>query len=446
MKIYFKTLGCEKNTVDSQKAAGLLFEHGHTIVHHQAAADVIIVNTCGFINDAKQESIDAIFDAAAEKTAGQHIIVSGCLSQRYGHKLEKSIPEADVFLGVNDYAALPEILASIDQPPSRVYLSSVSADFQELGSRLRQESIYSASIKIAEGCDNVCTYCSIPFIRGPYRSRNPQAIIAEAQTLAAEGCKELIVIAQDVTAYGSDFQGTGHLPLLLRDLCKIDGIRWIRLMYCYEDKITDELIETIKTEEKICKYLDIPIQHASNAVLKAMNRHSTAESIKATVNKLRKQIPGIAIRTTLISGFPGETRADFLQTVEFVKEMKFQRLGVFAYSKEEGTAAYKMPDQIRKSVKEHRRDHLMAIQREISLRNNQAFIGLKMEVLVEEINEDGSYSGRTFMDAPEIDNSVLFTCGQKLLPGDFAEVTITDAFDYDLVGIVEYGGRDEFAQ
>lgn len=435
MKIYFKTLGCEKNTVDSQKAAGLLFEHGHTIVGHPSAADVIIVNTCGFIDDAKQESIDAIFQAAAEKTEGQHLIVSGCLSQRYGNKLEKSIPEADVFLGVNDYASLPDILASINQPPSRVYLSNVGADFQELESRLRQESIYSAPIKIAEGCDNVCTYCSIPFIRGPYRSRNPQAILNEAKNLAAEGCRELIVIAQDVTAYGSDFKGEGHLPLLLRNLCKIKGIRWIRLMYCYEDKITDELIETIKSEEKICNYLDIPIQHASDEVLKAMNRRSTSESIKVTINKLRKQIPDIAIRTTLISGFPGETREDFQQMADFVKEMKFQRLGVFAYSKEEGTAAYKMSKQIRKSVKEQRRDYLMAIQREISLKNNQALIGSKMEVLVDEINEDGSYTGRTFMDAPEIDNSVLFTCCQKLLPGDFAEVTITDAFDYDLTGI-----------
>ena len=435
MKVYFKTLGCEKNTVDSENAAGLLAQNGHTIVYHAADADIIIVNTCGFINDAKQESIDTIFAVAAEKKDNQHLIVSGCLSQRYGNELEKSIPEADVFLGVNDYASLPNILTSIDHPDSRIFLSSDNANFEEIGYRLRQENIFSASIKIAEGCDNICSYCSIPFIRGGYRSRKPEDILAEAKTLAEEGCREIIVIAQDVTAYGSDFPGEGHLPLLLHDLCKIDGIHWIRLMYCYEDEITDELIRTIKTEPKICKYLDIPIQHARDPILKAMNRRSTAESIKSTINKLRKQIPEIAIRTTLITGFPGETSEDFRQLVEFVKEMNFQRLGVFAYSKEEGTAAYKLPNQIRKDLKERRRDHIMAIQREISLENNQAFVGSKVEVLVEEQCEDGSYIGRTYMDAPDIDNNVLFTSQKVLLPGDFAEVMITDAFDYDLVGI-----------
>ncbi|MBP5750571.1 MAG: MiaB/RimO family radical SAM methylthiotransferase, partial [Firmicutes bacterium] len=293
----------------------------------------------------------------------------------------------------------------------------------------------SAPIKIAEGCNNICTYCAIPFIRGLYRSRKPEEILAEARDLAKQGVKELIVIAQDVTGYGCDLGRDDMLPQLLRGLCAIDGLKWIRLMYCYEHEITPELIRVIKEEPKICHYLDIPIQHSSDCVLTAMNRRSTENSIRSTVQNLRKQIPDIVIRTTLITGFPGETKEDFESLKNFVSEMKFDRLGVFPYSKEEGTAAARMKPQIRSDVKQRRADRIMALQQKISLENNQKYIGRTMEVLVEEVFEDGSYSGRTVYDAPEIDNGVLFTGPAGLQPGTFVPVTITDAFDYDLSGV-----------
>ena len=436
MKIYFKTLGCEKNTVDSECAAGLLTDKGYKIVASAVNADVIIVNTCGFINDAKQESIDTILALASEKKDRQRLIVSGCLSQRYSKKLVKLIPEVDLFLGVNDYAKLPELLSD-GHPDKKVVVSSASKIYEEIGPRIHRKSSFSSPVKIAEGCNNICSYCSIPFIRGPYRSRKPADIIAEEKAIASDGCKELVVIAQDVTAYGQDFPGEGHLCALLHDLCKIEGIYWVRLMYCYEDKITDELIHTIQTEPKICHYLDIPIQHSSDPILKAMNRHSTEASIKLTINKLRKSIPDIIIRTTLITGFPGETREDFNHLLHFVREIKFDRLGVFAYSKEEGTSAAAMPKQIRKDVKEKRKETIMSAQREISLYKNQSLVGSTVEVLIEEINEDGSYTGRSYMDAPEIDNAVIFTSRKPVRPGDFVSVYIEDAFDYDLVGIVK---------
>lgn len=441
MRIYFKTLGCEKNTVDSEGAAGLLIANGHSIVSEIEKADVIIVNTCGFINDAKQESIDTILALAAIKKDSQKLFVSGCLSQRYGEELIALLPEVDVFLGVNDYMKLPHIISK-KSFENKVYASEESKEYEEIGPRTHRKSAFSAPIKIAEGCNNLCSYCSIPFIRGKYRSRKPKDILAEAEALAKDGCKELVVIAQDVTAYGQDFPGDGHLPSLLHDLCTVKGIHWIRLMYCYEDRITDTLIETIRTEEKICNYIDIPIQHSSDVVLKAMNRHSTEASIKLTIKKLRKAIPDITIRTTLIAGFPGETKEDFSHLLQFVKDMEFERLGVFTYSKEEGTVAEKMPVQIRKDTKEKRKDALMSTQREISLHKNQSLVGKTIEVLVEEIDEDGSYVGRSYMDAPEIDNSVLFTSETPLTPGEFVCVYINDAYDYDLVGIAKAGGAN----
>jgi ribosomal protein S12 methylthiotransferase len=436
LKIYFRTLGCEKNTVDSECAAGLLLENGYDIVSEVTKADIIIVNTCGFINDAKQESIDTILALAAEKEDRQRLIVSGCLSQRYGKELVKLMPEVDVFLGVNDYAKLPEILSK-QNSAKKVFIDSANKNYEEIGPRMHSKSTFSAPIKIAEGCNNLCTYCIIPFIRGAYRSRKPSDILAEAKSLAMNGCKELVVIAQDVTAYGQDFPGEGHLCMLLHDLCKIEGIHWVRLMYCYEDKITDELIKTMQSEEKICHYLDIPIQHSSDTILRAMNRHSTESSIKLTIKKLRKAMPDIVIRTTLITGFPGETKEDFNHLLQFVKDIKFERLGVFAYSKEEGTAAAKMPKQIRKDTKEKRKETIMSAQREISLRKNQSLTEQTIEVLIEEINEDGSYTGRSYMDAPEIDNAVLFTSEHSLHLGDVVSVYISDAYDYDLVGVLK---------
>ncbi len=430
MKVLIKTLGCEKNTVDSENAMALLVQTGCTEAKDVRDADILIVNTCGFIHDAKQQSIETIFDLIREKKKKQKLIVTGCLSQRYAKELAEEMPEVDFFLGVNDYAKLPDIVRRAGT--ERIAANPAPKEYEELPRRF--SGGVSASIKIAEGCNNICTYCAIPFIRGLYRSRRPEEILAEARELAEQGVKELLVIAQDVTGYGRDFGRNDMLPQLLRDLCAIEGLKWIRLMYCYEDEITPELIRTIKDEPKICKYLDIPIQHSSDRILKAMNRKSTEQSIRSTISELRKQISDIVIRTTLITGFPGETKEDFKALQDFVSEMRFDRLGVFPYSKEEGTAAANMPHQVRSDVKQRRADRIMALQQRISLENNQKYIGRNMEVLVEEVFEDGSYSGRTVYDAPEIDDGVLFTGPAGLQPGSFVTVTITDAFDYDLSG------------
>ncbi|HYE68167.1 MAG TPA: 30S ribosomal protein S12 methylthiotransferase RimO, partial [Anaerovoracaceae bacterium] len=362
MNIYIETLGCAKNASDSEVAAGILEAAGHKIVKNPEEADGIMVNTCGFINDAKKESINRIFDMTEYKKNGGILIVSGCLSQRYGEELYKEMPEVDIFLGVNDYPSLPEILNNHVQGKREKYLSVYEKGFLETGNRKRMEPSHSATIKIAEGCNNVCAYCVIPSIRGPFRSRKMEDILSEAQLLADEGCREIILIAQDVTAYGMDLYKELKLPALVKELCRVDGIRWIRLMYCYEDRITDELIEVMAQEEKVCHYIDIPIQHSSDKILKAMNRRSTKTSILDTISKLRKAMPDIHIRTTLITGFPGEGNDEFEELVDFVETQKFERLGVFTYSKEEGTPAAKMKNQVREDVKKRRKDILMTKQ------------------------------------------------------------------------------------
>ncbi|MDD3168145.1 MAG: 30S ribosomal protein S12 methylthiotransferase RimO [Eubacteriales bacterium] len=437
MKIYIETLGCAKNASDSDTAAAILEAAGHAIVTDPGEADGIIVNTCGFINDAKKESINRIFDMAEYKKKGGLLIVSGCLSQRYGEELYKEMPEVDIFLGVNDYPSLPEILSNHVEGQRAKYLSVYEKGFLETGRRKRMEPSFSATIKIAEGCNNVCAYCVIPSIRGPFRSKRMEDILSEAKLLAGEGCRELILIAQDVTAYGLDLYGELKLAVLLKELCKIEGIHWIRLMYCYEDRITDELIEVMAGEEKVCHYIDIPIQHASDSILKAMNRRSTKASILDTIARLRNAIPDIHIRTTLITGFPGESSRDFEELMDFIESQKFERLGVFTYSKEVGTPAARMKNQVRESVKNKRKDLLMTKQLEISLASNEEKIGKILEVLVEEIEEDGSYIGRSRYDAPEIDNSVIFSADTICMPGDIVSVKIEDAFDYDLVGRME---------
>ena len=437
MKIYIETLGCAKNDSDSESAAGILAKAGHKIVRQAEDADAIMVNTCGFINDAKKESIEQIFAMAETKKEGGILIVSGCLSQRYGEELYKEMPEVDIFLGVNDYPLLPEILNNHEEGSREKYFSAYKKDYVETGIRKRLEPIYSSTIKISEGCDNSCAYCVIPSIRGGYRDRKMEDILKEAEQLAKDGCKELILIAQDVTAYGIQLYQQFKLPHLLKELCKIEPIRWIRLMYCYEDRITDELIEVMASEEKICHYIDIPIQHASDKILKDMNRRSTKESIYNTISRLRKRMPDIHIRTTLITGFPGEKKEEFAELANFVETMKFERLGVFSYSKEEGTPAAKMPGQVREDTKTKRKETLMRMQLDISLQSNQEKIGTLQEVLVEEKDQDGSYIGRTRYDAPEIDNSVLFNSSRKWNPGEIAKVRITDAFDYDIVGETE---------
>lgn len=432
MKVYIDTLGCPKNFNDSEVASGILENNNHVIVNQPDEADAIIVNTCGFINDAKTESISRIFEMAEYKKDGKKLIVSGCLSERYSEELFEEMPEVDVFLGVNEYEKLPEILDNLND--RRVLKTGCYSEVLQSAPRKLEDNPYTATIKIAEGCNNVCAYCVIPQIRGKFRSKREEDIIREAEELAAAGCKELILIAQDVTYYGKDLYGELRLAKLLKKLCKVDGIHWIRLMYCYEDRITDELIQVMAEEDKICKYIDIPIQHASDNVLRAMNRRSTSESIRKTVEKLKNAIPDIHIRTTLIVGFPGETEEDYDKLVDFVEAERFARLGVFSYSQEENTKAGEMENQIDAEIKEERQDGIMRRQLDISLESNREKIGRTLEVLIDEIDEDGSYIGRTMFDAPEIDNSVIFTSDKEHCAGEFAWVAITDAFDYDLVG------------
>ena len=443
MKVYIETLGCPKNFNDTEVAKGSLCgENDFTLAASPEDADIIMVNTCGFINDAKKESIDKIFEMSAYKHAGKKLVVSGCLSERYSKELFDEMPEVDCFIGVNEYEQLPEIFRNLDMRKNLVG-GCIGATLPRMQRKL-DDNPFTSTLKIAEGCDNFCAYCVIPSIRGGFRSKRMEDVLAEAEELAAAGCKELILIAQDVTNYGIDLYGAYKLPELLRQLCRIEGIVWIRLMYCYEDRITDELIAVMATEPKICHYIDIPIQHAADTVLTAMNRRSTGASIRTTIRKLREAIPDMHIRTTLIVGFPGETEDDFEALLDFVETMRFERLGVFAYSREEGTPAGEMENQIDEAVKEARLDAIMRRQLEISLAVNEAKIGKTFTVLVEERDADGSYIGRTAYDAPEIDDSVLFTSKRALKAGDFVQVQINDAFDYDLIGVeVE---ADEFTK
>lgn len=435
MKVYFNTLGCPKNINDSEIAMGNLEEKGFTIVDSPDEADAIIVNTCGFIEDAKKESIDEIFNMAAYKEKNKKLVISGCLVQRYADELYKEIPEANGFIGVNDYDKLPKLLEELEKSNER-FLENSSCDLSEVEVKIRHltENPYTSYLKIAEGCDNICSYCIIPEIRGPYRSRTIENVIEEAEMLSKSGCKELILIAQDLTYYGIDNYGKPMLSTLLRKLCKIEGIEWIRLLYCYEERIDDELIRTIASEDKICNYIDIPIQHASDKILDNMNRATTNESLYRTLSKLRSQIPDIHIRTTLIVGFPGETEEDFNILSDFVSDQKFSRLGVFTYSREEGTAAATMDNQIPEDIKQERLDCIMMKQMEISLEGNRKKIGKILDVIVDSMEEEGVYSGRTRYDAPEIDNSVVFTSNSVHKPGDIVPVEILEAYDYDLEG------------
>lgn len=447
-RIYIQTLGCPKNFNDSEVASGILEAAGHNIITDEncaGEADIIIVNTCGFINDAKLESIDAIFEMAR---LGKTLIVSGCLSQRYGEELFDEMPEVACFIGVNEYENLPGIIENLDDNERQKYISPYEKE-SESEFRLLPRNAYSASLKISEGCNNRCTYCVIPYIRGPYRSRPKELIVSEALRLERQGVKELMLIAQDTTAYGTDIYGRYKLPELLRELCQIDGIEWVRIMYAYEDRITSELIEVMASEPKICNYIDIPLQHSSNKILKAMDRRSTRESILATIKDLRAAMPDIHIRTTLITGFPGESEEDFENLRSFVEEMKFERLGVFAYSPEEGTVASEMPHQIPDEVKEARRDAIMRRQLEISLDSNKKKIGKTLDVMLEEKdiceeqgtgeapdtgNSEETWVGRSRYDASEIDNSVIVRTRRKHEAGDIIKAIITDGFDYDLVG------------
>lgn len=437
MNINIQTLGCMKNLNDSQQAGALLESYGHKIIDNPIDADVIIVNTCGFIDDAKRESIDRILSMANIKEVDKKkkLVVSGCLSQRYVEELTKEMPEVDCFVGVNEYENLPQILERVYQGEkiaiARAYDHGPLKSFE----RKLPDNPYVTHLKIAEGCNNGCAYCIIPKIRGPFRSLPMEDVIKEAEHLAEAGCKELVLIAQDLTYYGKDIYGDFVLSKLLRKLCKIDGIQWIRLMYCYQERITDELIDVIANEDKICKYIDIPLQHSSDSVLKNMRRRTTQAEIQQTIDKLRNSIPEIHIRTTLIVGFPGETDEDFDNLYDFVERNKFERLGVFKYSREEGTSAAKMSNQVDEDVKEERLDSIMSLQMGISLEKNKEKISSVMPVIIDEIEED-SYVGRTQFDSFEIDNSVIFKARENnsYNIGDIVNVRIIDAYDYDLVG------------
>ena len=432
-KIFIDTLGCAKNEYDSQNLAAQLMERGCGLTDDPEDADILIVNTCGFIEAAKVESINHIFDMARLKGESKKLVVTGCLSERYHKELKKEMPEVDLFTGVNDYDDLPGLLMSgLDG-------DRVEGEAEKVLSyrkRAFPAGTYSTSLKIAEGCNNTCSFCAIPKIRGKYRSKRIEDCVREAKDMADAGIREISVIAQDTSYYGKDLYGKAMLPELLRELCKVDGIEWIRLMYVYDDGITDELIEVIRSEDKIVNYIDIPIQHISDAVLKRMNRKSTGESIRATIRHLREEIPDIHIRTTILVGFPGETEEDFEELLRFVEETRIQRLGAFAFSDEEGTAAYSMDGKLDEETKNDRVDRLMLLQTGISESLNQEKVGRVFDVMVDELveEEDQIYIGRTEYDAPEIDNAVTFTAINEHKPGDIVPVLITDAYEFDLTG------------
>ncbi len=435
-KVSLVSLGCSKNLVDAEEMLGLLEDNGFEIAENEEEADVMIVNTCAFIDSAKQESIDCILELASykEKNPDRLLVVTGCMSQRYKEELKKEIPEVDIVIGTNEYGKIAEILQNYN---SGIYCSDEYMDV-----RLRRVVTtppYMAYLKIAEGCDNHCTYCVIPSIRGKYRSRSMEDIIDEAKELVTDGAKELVVIAQDTTRYGIDRYGEYKLPELLKNLCRIDGVHWIRVHYCYPELITDELIEVFANEEKICNYLDIPIQHCNDEILKLMGRRTNKEEICNLIKKLRERIPGVVLRTSLIAGFPGETEEQFEELRDFVTEAEFDRLGVFAYSQEEGTAAAKLKGQLDEDEKLARQEMLMVDQAAVSEELNQKKIGKAFEVLTEGYDAIVKmYYGRTYGDSEEIDGKVFFTSKEKINAGEFVTVQITDYTEYDL-----YGEREE---
>ena len=438
LKIALESLGCSKNLVDAEIMMGILNRKGYKLVGDFEEADIILVNTCGFIESAKQESIDTILDLAQLKETGnlKLLIVTGCLAQRYANELKEEIPEIDAIVGTGSYQQIDEIIANLEKENNIVSLNDIEFAYNEDLPRYVTTPDYMAYLKIGEGCDNHCTYCIIPKLRGKYRSRKIEDIVKEAKDLAAKGVKELVVIAQDTTKYGFDLYGEVKLPELLEELAQIEGIKWIRIMYSYPESITEELVKVMKKYDNICNYFDMPIQHASNRILKLMNRHTTKEEIRAKVEMIRSYLPDATLRTTIIVGFPGETDEDFKEVIEFAKEIKFDRLGAFAYSREEDTAADKLPNHLEEEVKLRRRDELMLVQQGISEELNSKKIGNEYEVLIEEQIEDKVYIGRTQGDAEEIDSIVYVKSENQLEPGDFVKVKIDKALEYDLMGDV----------
>jgi len=431
MKIGFVSLGCSKNLVDTEMLIGLFENKKHKIVNNPNEAEIIIINTCGFIESAKQEAIDTIFEMLEyKKKKCKHIIVMGCLVQRYKKELEKEIPEVDLFISIDEYNFIWE---KINQRINKkTELENSKLEYLERKITTGENYAY---LKIAEGCDNRCTYCAIPYIRGPLESRKMEDVLEEAKGLAQKGIKELIVIAQDTTKYGVDIYGKPALAELLDELCKIEGINWIRFLYAYPESITDELIEVVKKNEKICKYFDIPIQHISNTVLKRMNRKNNGKSTREVIEKIRNKIPEAIIRTTLIVGFPGETKENFEELYEFVKTYKFDKLGCFTYSKEDGTPAARLKEHVHYKTKEARYNKIMALQKELSKKALEKNIGKNFECLIEAKTFDNKYYvGRTYMDVPDIDGIVYIKNTKDLKIGEFENIIIKEVSEYDLIG------------
>lgn len=437
MNILFVSLGCDKNLVDTEVMLGMLAEKGHQMVDSETDADVIVVNTCCFIHDAKEESIQTILEMAEYKKSGscKALIVTGCLAQRYRQEILDEIEEVDAVLGTTSYDKIVDAIEDALKGQRSLALTDIDALPLVDSKRLVTTGGHFAYLKIAEGCDKHCTYCIIPKIRGNFRSVPMERILKEAEELVAQGVKELILVAQETTLYGKDLYGEKTLPKLLKELCKISGLYWIRILYCYPEEITDELIQVIKEEDKICKYLDLPIQHASDDVLKRMGRRTSKAQLVDVIRKLRTEIPNIAIRTTLITGFPGETQEQHEELMEFIDEMEFDRLGVFTYSPEEDTAAARMDDHIEESVKEDRQADLMELQQEIAFELAEDMIGKEVLVMIEgKVADENVYVGRTYKDAPNVDGLIFVEADVELMSGDFARVRVTGALEYDLIG------------
>lgn len=435
MKILFASLGCDKNLVDTEVMLGELAEEGYSFTDEEREADIVVVNTCCFIRDAKEESIETILEMAELKKTGQirALLVTGCLAQRYREEIQKEIPEVDAVLGITD---IHSIVTAVDEVLSGKAKNHIGEGASPTGiKRLVTTGGHYAYLKIAEGCDKHCTYCIIPKIRGSYRSVPMESILEEARTLVNGGVRELILVAQETTLYGVDLYGKKMLPGLLKELCRIEGLHWIRILYCYPEEITEELIQVIKKESKICRYLDIPIQHASDEVLKRMGRRTTQKDLRRIIEKLRAEIPDICLRTTLISGFPGEREEDFEELYRFVNEMEFDRLGVFPYSMEEDTPAASLPDQIPEKLKERRRDELMELQQEIAFEKAAEKEGKILEAVVEGyLPEEDVYVARTYMDAPNVDGYLFLRSERELDSGCFVTAKVTGSSEYDLIG------------
>ena len=444
-KVLFISLGCDKNLADSEEMLGMLVERGYEITNDETEAEVIVINTCAFIHDAKEESVNTILEMAKYKQTGslKALLVTGCLAQRYKEEIVQEIPEVDGVLGTASY---DEILAALDH----IFVGESFLKFKDINSlpknskkRVVTTGGYFEYLKIAEGCDKHCTYCIIPKLRGSFRSVPMEQLLEQAQYLADQGVRELILVAQETTVYGKDLYGEKSLHILLKKLCKIPGIQWIRILYCYPEEIYPELIQTMKEESKICHYLDLPIQHCSDKILKKMGRRTTKQELVDIVETLRKEIPDILLRTTLITGFPGETQEDHEELMEFIDTMDFDRLGVFTYSPEEDTPAAKMQDQIDEEVKLDRQAELMELQQEISLDKGNAKIGSVVEVMIEgKVADENAYVARTYGDAPNVDGYIFVNTDRELMSGDFARVHVTGALEYDLIGELE----DEYTE